>query len=451
MHVVVNPKVAWRLRLKGSGSGSWWIDVPPGQRQTTLALVAAPDHAIEVRGDDGKPVAEAAVTVLEEGTLRGAFRKLADFRTDERGRLLFAGLPDSASPTILFGAAGRAPNFYITNPSRIPAIVTLRRGHRVTGNVRNRSGAPVAGASIEVHAPISPTLPTLPVLREAKSDAEGRWEAGALPDGEGSWQIVAPAFATVTGRVKFDKAVVDLGTITLEPGVKVEVQVNDDRGVPVAGAGIYTGDRTLATTNEKGHATVTLAPKESLLMRAGAEHHHFAAKTVRATDRLVTFVLTRPFRVTGRFVDSARLPVMDVKVTAHHDTMFVFPGDSRIDDGRFDLGLDPDTEYDLELSSSRTSAVRVHVKPGALGEIRDLADIVAPSALTATGRLLRAGDASPVAGAHVWALRPSPEGIVRSWSDRNIAETTSAADGTFTLSGLPLQSPFDLRVDAQSL
>src|SRR5260370_11586872 len=57
VHVVVNPKVAWRLRLKGSGSGSWWIDVPPGQRQTTLALVAAPDHAIGVRGDDGKPVA----------------------------------------------------------------------------------------------------------------------------------------------------------------------------------------------------------------------------------------------------------------------------------------------------------------------------------------------------------------------------------------------------------
>ena len=446
--VVVNPKLPWRLRLKGSGAGSWWIDVPPGQRQATLTLIAAADRTVNVRDEGGGPIAQAAVQLLEEGRLKGGFRRVAEFRTDERGRLLIAGLPDSATPTILIGAKGHAPNVVTAKPSQFPSVVTMRPGHRVFGTVTNRSGAPIAGASVEMWVPIASTFPS-PVLRQTKSDAEGRWEVGALPDGEGTWEIAAPPLATATGHMKLDKPVIDLGATVLEAGVKLDVQVNDDLGVPVEGAGIYTGDRTLGTTNAKGHATLTLAPKEALLIRAGKAHHHAAMRWIHATDRLVTLLLTRDFRIVGRFVDAAGVPVAGANITGYFENFTLF-GEVQ-PDGRFDMGLEPYTKYDVELTSPRTGTVRFHVTGGPLGEVRDLGDIVAPAGVTVAGRLIRAGDASPVAGARVWALRPSTRGVQQAWGTRDMLETTSAADGTFTLTGLPQKLPFDLRIDAPPL
>jgi hypothetical protein len=93
---------------------------------------------------------------------------------------------------------------------------------------------------------------------------------------------------------------------------------------------------------------------------------------------------------------------------------------------------------------------KVDVKEGQPGETRDLGDIAAPAGLLVRGRLVRASDHSPVAGGHVWLPRPTESGPLMAWAFRDLIETTSTADGSFALSGIPA-APFALRIDAPSL
>ncbi len=64
-----------------------------------------------------------------------------------------------------------------------------------------------------------------------------------------------------------------------------------------------------------------------------------------------------------------------------------------------------------------------------------------------SGRLVSARDGEAVAGARVWMPRPSEEGALLAWVDRDILQGVSGVDGRFRLSGLP-ESPLMLRIDA---
>jgi hypothetical protein len=106
----IDPKLTWRFRLIGVGSGSWWVDVPPAQQAARVAPVEAIDRAIEIHDEEGRGIAGVRLSLLDEGAERGDFRKLADFRSDNKGRITVRSLPDSSSLTLMLAAVDRAPH-----------------------------------------------------------------------------------------------------------------------------------------------------------------------------------------------------------------------------------------------------------------------------------------------------------------------------------------------------
>ena len=437
-----------RIRLTGENSGTWWIDVPPGQHQVTIPVVGGADHAIEVRAENGKALPRVKLSLIDGGAERGNFRKLSEYRTDDRGRIVVPAVPDAAETTLVFSAADRAPHVIETKPAQIPAVVTLRPGHKVMGKLTTRKGEPAADALVVIRTWISDLLP-VPLNRETRTDADGNWQVAALPDGKGECEISKRGFADISLPVVFGGDTMDLGTIVLAPATFADVLVVDDRGEPVERAALASGSRILTTTDAKGHARLSMAEKQTLDIRLTAPHHRTVTTTIdAASNRETKVVLRRAFRVTGRVVDAAGTPVAGGRTRAHNGARFEM--NELQPDGSFDLDLDADADYDIEFLSSKSGVAKLSVSQGAPGEIRPLGDVVAPAALTIAGRLIRESDASPVAGARIWMPRPSQQGPLMSWAFRDLLETTSAADGTFELSGVP-KVPVMLRIEAASL
>ncbi|MDP9360003.1 MAG: carboxypeptidase-like regulatory domain-containing protein [Acidobacteriota bacterium] len=444
----IDDKAPSRLRLIGSRWGSWWLDVPPGKRSVTITPLAAADRALEIRTEEGETIPRARLSLLDEGAERGDFRKLADYRSDAHGRMLLPGLPDAGPATLLFAAADRAPRVLERTPSLIPSEVTLPRGSRVVGKLIVADGLPVPDAVVTIRTWASDLLP-LPLVRVSKSDTQGRWEVGALPQGKAEWDVSAAGFADVTRGVTIDNESVDLGTVTLEPGTTAEVVVNDDRGEPVPSASIVIGARAAAVTDDKGRAWLHVGAKGSVDIRVTAEHCLPATASIDApTTRPIKVVLRRAFRLTGRFVDAAGTPISDGRARAEEGPRFetkqIQP------DGRFDLDLQPDRNIQVELLSPRAAVAKLDVAKGDPGETRDVGDVIAPPGLLVTGRVIRASDGSPVAAARAWLPRPSESGPLMAWAFRDLLETVSGADGSFALTGVPAV-PFLLRIEAPSL
>lgn len=448
VRIPVGGDSSWRLRVTGAGQGSWWTDVPATSASVTLSATAAADRGVHVVDESGETIGRTRLSLLDGGAERGDFRKLADYRTGVDGRLRVRSIPDLGTATLLFAADQRAPLVLERRPSEVPAEVILPRGSRVTGRLTSEEGAPVRDAAVEIRTWASDLLP-LPVVRVSRTDSQGRWALTALPRGRGEWRAFGAGFADETRAIDLSGDAADLGTIILSRGAPVELMVSDDSGQPVAHASVAAGAQTLAETDDKGRAVLRLRPRQAVEAEVSASHFLPARVSLQApAAKPLRVMLRRAFRVTGRFVDAEGVPVPDGRARTREgsrlETHTLGP------DGGFDLDLESGRSYQVELFSSRTPMTKVEVKEGQPGERRELGDIAAPAGLLVHGRVVRASDRSPVAGAHVWLPRPTESGPLMAWAFRDLIETTSTADGSFALSGIPA-TPFVLRIDAPSL
>ncbi|HYC92920.1 MAG TPA: carboxypeptidase-like regulatory domain-containing protein [Thermoanaerobaculia bacterium] len=447
--VPVDRGATWRVRLAGPGFGTWWTDVPPGRGAVVLSPIEAADRTIRFETEKGRPLAAARLSLLDEAAERGKFAKLADYRSEPKnGRVVIAALPDTAKLTLVGSAFDRAPHVAEARPSAFPERMVIHPGAVVRSRLVDRDGKPIPGAETGVRTWVAETL-SVPLLRTATTKADGTGEVTALPAGRAEWRATAPGYAPASRplRLALDGAI-DLGTIVLEPAGAIAVRVRDDRGEPVR-ASIAVNDGTAVTANAKGEATLPVIAGQPFEIAAAAPLHRRVTREVHAPfPPVVELELTRAFRVTGRIVDANGAGIPQATIRAIQGTSF--SNHEGGPDGRFEIELDPGLEHRLEIRSPTTALVQREVAAGSPGEQRELGDVTAPAGLVVTGRLVRAGDRTSVAGARIWLPRPSEAGPLMAWAFRDVLQTESGADGTFELRGLPA-TPVTVRIDAPSL
>jgi hypothetical protein len=440
----------WRLRVAGAGEGSWWVELRPGER--AAQLTSAPARGIEVAVLDtaGKPAAGVTATVQEAAPRGGTLRSWAVLRGDD-GRLGAPGLTDEAEVSLTLIHAGSPPLLLRGRPSALPREVRLAAGAELAGRLVDERGQPVAGAAVAGEFFVSSELPQLSVVK-SRSGSKGEWRLRGLPAGQVAWSASAPGRVPLAETTEVEAAArQDLGVRVLAPGGAIEVAVVDDGDAPVAGARIEGGPKTnAATTDAAGIARLSGLPAAPLELRGSAAAHLPAS--VRLNPPLpprARVVLPRAFVLAGRLVDASGTAV--AQGMARVDARNCQRQEALRDGGRFRIDLPPASDAaELILRSPSTRELRLRIAPGTAGEVRDLGDLAAPAGLAITGRVVRADDGLPLAGARIWSTRQGPEGPAVAWAARDLLEAAAGEDGRFQLSGVA-PAPIVLRVEAAGL
>lgn len=442
-------RAEWRLRITGTTHGTWWTDVPSGRTAVVLSPLRAADRVLELVDERREALDRGRLSIIDEGAARGDFRKLSDHRADRRGRVVIPALPDAAAVTLVVSVTGYAPAVTSARPASFPRVLVLSRGASVSGRVVSADGDPLPGVRVRLRTWVSDALP-LPLTRQTETGEDGRWRVDALPPGRGEWRATADGFAAIHREVRLDGAAVDAGTAVLRRAADVRLQIRDDAGEPVSGTRVtIEGAEESVTADEEGRVRLSAAPGETIRVKAVAPRHRAATLTIASPfPELTDVVLERAFRVTGRLVDAAGLPLEHATVRVSRGGSF----DTKAigDGGAFELDLHPGVAHELQFRSPRTAVTAIHVPAGRPGGHLELGDIAAAAGLQITGRLVRRTDHAPVAGARVWVPRPSEAGELMAWALRDVLETMSDADGRFALPGVP-PSPFVLRIEAAGL
>ncbi|HYX25691.1 MAG TPA: carboxypeptidase-like regulatory domain-containing protein, partial [Thermoanaerobaculia bacterium] len=438
----------WRLRVAGPTAGSWWVDVPPGQRSALLAPVAATGGRTQVIDAQGAAVAPVNGAILEGRSRQGGNRFWAALR-GEAGRLELPGLPDQEEITFTVTKPGYSPALWRGVPSALPPRLQLSAGAILTGRTVDPGGKAIPEAAIEVESWASPQVPQLYRMK-ARGQKDGTWTlAGVLP-GTVFLSVRAPGFAPFGQQMEAPPGTTDLGAVTLTPGRTVTVLAVDDLGQPVAGASIEAGPGLSAKADSEGVARLAgVSPAAPLKLIAGADRHlPGKAQANPPLPEEMRIELPRAFTIQGRFLEAPGTPAAGGLVRTEQASC---QKEHRADEGgRFEMALPPGEAITLALRSPRTPELRLPLAAGTAGEVRDLGDLAPPPSLAVAGRVVRASDGLPVAGARVWMPRPGPGGAIFSWAGRDLVETSTGEDGRFRLTGLA-PGPALLRVEAAGL
>ncbi len=439
------PGEAWRLRLVGEGVGSWWFDLAPGQTLAKMALSPCRGVPVEIVGPEGNPVGQAEVSVTQRGAdAADGARLLARFRT-ATGSLELPSLPDGYTMTLTAGGLGWLPQGFTGYAPDVPRRWVLERGASLTGQFVNPEGEGVAEVRVIVEGWIQGVA--LPLRRKVQTDENGRWNVENLPVGPLSLAAGKPGFAPLIRQLTLPPTGLDLGAIALVTGLELSVQVRTAEGEPIAGASVALRAVRPRITDAQGWATLPgLAagrPNELFVEAPG----YLARKVwVRppVPERLEV-ELSAALMVFGFYLDEHGNPLPGATSTLKTGTLV--QREPLANGGGFDLALRPGQRYELELASASSPATQLAIEAGQPGEERDLGTILAQKGRWVSGRLVRAEDGVPVAGARISAPR---SGSLQPFTDRlhgELLTSTSDAEGVFRLAGLGLYST-TVRIEA---
>lgn len=452
--VVAVPRTArttWRLRVQGSGLGSWWQDVQPTDEGPVLiALAAAEDLSVLIEDAEGGRVPHASVHSLEAGDDRLGPPAGYALHVAEEGRLTIPALPNAGPLRLLVFAEGFVPGAVQGRPPMLPRRLALDPGVGLQGGLADGDGAAVGNAEVMVETLPGGAFPTAWRVRRDSAE-DGSFSFDDLPTGAAVLIVRSPGHAALQRRLDLPDTGLDLGTITLSPAVPLTVLVTDDEGRPVEGADVEVSPGSRTVTDGDGVAVIEDAPpRRKIELRADAPGHLPAKLVVRPprpADDTARLTLHRAHTVTGRLVradgmpaESGQVRLIDCELSEQNE---VRP------DGTFRLELVPGRAFELVASTPLTTQVRFSLPPGEPGTVRELGDLVLPPGRTVRGRLLHADDASPVTGARVWTPRDAADPLT-SWFRRDLVQATSGADGSFVLTGLG-PHPGTVRVEAPAL
>jgi hypothetical protein len=291
-------------------------------------------------------------------------------------------------------------------------------------------------------------------IRSVRSAADGSWLLAGLPPSQVALGVEAAGRAIEDRLLELAAGELDLGRMVLAPGQSLRVRVVDLAGVGVAAASVRRSNGFSVLTDSEGEVQLSSIPAAGpVLLRASAEGFVTHEITLPAPDveprpDAVEIELTRAFTVSGRLLDPTGVPVAEgvVRVETGSSDRQV----SMHPDGRFIVHLAPGVAATLVLAGPHTREVKVAVPPGPAAGHRELGDVTAPQGLLISGRLIRAADGTPVAGARLWSERSAATSPLGAWVQDAYAETTSGPDGRFTLTGID-PGPALVRVEAPGL
>ena len=440
----------WRLRALAGSRGSWWRELPGARPSSTLEAVAAAPVAFEVVDAHGKAVPAARIIVLENNPQRADADIVAQYRSDDDGRVTIPSLPDAGELFLIVTTDEHVPALLTSRPAGVPGRVTLEAGAFVRGRFVDRHDQPIAEVWVTARTWVSDRAP-VPVQRGVQSEPDGTWVLSAVPRKHVELVVNAAGYAPVTRVVEIDDEYVDVGDVVLWPSLALPVTVRNEAGDPVEGAVLRAGPGEAVFTDEEGKASVEIAPESPFDLRASAKGH--LEKRLRRYPPfpdVLEVVLDRAFMVSGRFFDPEGIPVLDGSVLVRSDADKSTTTRPLLPDGRFELELQPRKPFQLSFHSPRTRSRDVAIPPGMPGEVLDLGDLLAPRGLIVSGHLVDSRDGSDVASARVWTPRPSEHGPLMAWIFRDLMETRSTETGRFELAGLPNQ-PGTLTIDAPGM
>lgn len=315
--------------VDGGGAGARSTargDAEQARERVPAASRADLDH-VYVRFADGRPAADLAFRVLPLERANPALHARRG-RSDGAGRIARADLPSgvvSLRPTLAGAFRFRAQTH--------DEVLRLPAGRRVSGEVRDAHGKPVAGARVLCVAATEPWIPA----EVTQSDAAGRFALDYL--GADRWlAAVAPGWAP--SLLACPDA--DTGEVTLQldhRGVPVTGRVRDADGQAIGGARVMLGlrpapDAELTSQRPACFARsaadgsfrvehVPQAPEAFLWARApgyAARSGNITLERGRGAD--VDVVLDPGARIQGRVTDPAGRPVVGARLSfrdAVHD------------------------------------------------------------------------------------------------------------------------------------
>ncbi len=282
----------------------------------------------------------------------------------------------------------------------------------------------------------------------ATTDPEGRFEVRGLEPGQLDLRVTASGYADTRVRgmeiARGDDGAVDLGTVVLELGVRLEGRVVDPDGGPLAEANVhwlpakanqirsFSGFRPKVTADAAGRFAIDdLARDEKLNLEAslgGYSQAQAIGVEVPASEPVVMMLQPRG-RILGVVVDDRGAPVPRAQVSTMYDSAgsgSYGSGNLCDDEGRFELEIDATDRLRLSAASDelRSTDLWLEIAPGQV--IDDLRLVLEPGAVVEGQVLGPAGE--PIAGAGVMAY--GDRLFHRSY------DALSGDDGGFRLAGL---------------
>jgi protocatechuate 3,4-dioxygenase beta subunit len=227
------------------------LDVGPGEvAQARLVLPPpGPTLAGRVLDERRRPVARAQVRV-ESMAPGGAPPRLAI--TGDDGRFEVEDAPPA--PYRIWASHvdyAEGPPLDVES-ARGPVEIMLREGGEVTGSVVDRMRLePIEGAEIVLEQAAG-----TPLVRTARTDAEGAFALPRVAPGVWRVRIAAPQYACAERTIEVTPQGVDLRVIDLQPAATLEGDVVDSLGHVVRGAQITIDEHQggpSARTDARGH------------------------------------------------------------------------------------------------------------------------------------------------------------------------------------------------------
>lgn len=365
-------------------------------------------------------------------------------------------------------AVAVAPVSHTLAPLGAPIVlppIEVPNWHTLTIGARDLDGQPVEGALVvadpamwrseRAGANEAPPRWNQPRQRiyprfwraAVRTDAAGL-ATFSMPTAEVNAFVSAPGFRLRAGPIG-ERG----GVFELTPGFGVTVRVLDPRGRPAPRAVVTVGqsqDVPLALTDERGQATVGLTSDQSLIYQAVAEDQSLAWSAPLGPETgdagapaNVEVRLRPPAQIAGSVTDaSTGRPVPGAAIWHRPgEQTRSGPGGAFVlrtwlHRGRAQVGI---AAGGYEATSAMVTAER-------LGSADGVDIVLAPAALLG-GQVVDAAG-RPIAGASLWI---EPTGRSGGWSIGPGAwRATSAADGSFFISGVAFGHAYRLHTEANS-
>ena len=463
------------LRADAVGYAATGEGLRPGQAagDEPVTLLLAPTVSASGRVVDGagEPVAGAEVWSESAGGRSRRSEPGDESFTDAQGRFVLAELAADTPYTVHARQNGYAPGSHDMVPVPVGASVqgleiALPPAITAFGRVVDLEENPVPGAEVTL-IPSMDGGNLFAILRQrrglegsdltATAGPDGGFELNDLPEGRFDLGAEAAGFAPLTvPGVEMPEAggVIDLGTLLLEPGVRLAGRVVDAEGRGIEGARVTgSADRGFGgmggrrssggkggveTAPDGGFVLEDLARGQSLNVTAAAEGY-----TTESLERVevppeepVTLVLTPASTVSGVVIDGDGSPIDDARVMLQPDSGNRFPfsrgvSDSSDEGGRFRVeGVAPGRLVATVTANGflRFEERGLEVAPG---EDLDGLRFELERGHTVTGRVYD-DSGRPLPEARVELVRQSDARLLVPRSS-----ATADADGVYELTGVP--------------